>query len=284
MATRCSALDESQRSALAKARARWPAISVEDDEFLAHLERHLSGQQNLDQALHSPHLSDLYCALACARGEPHALEVFEREYLQPVSSAISRIDPSPEFATEVKQLLRQKLLLPAASREPRIAEYAGRGSLLAWVRAALLRTALNFKRDRQRDRCASVQPLFESDLPAYDPEALSIKDSYRVAFQNALRRALSMLPRRDRSVLRLHLLEGLNLDSIGIVYNVHRATIARWLVQARAALREAVLAQLSSELELPAEEVERSIGLVPSQLDLSVSRLLRTSPGSASDV
>jgi RNA polymerase sigma-70 factor (ECF subfamily) len=283
MATRCSALDASQRAALAAARARWPKISVEDDEFLAHIERHMRTEQSLDQALHSLQLADLYCALACARGDPHALEVFEREYLQPVSGAISRIDPSPELAAEVKQLLRQKLLLPAASREPRIADYAGRGPLVAWVRAALLRTALNFKRDRQRDRCANAQPLFESDLPAYDPEALSIKDSYRAAFQNALRRALATLPRRDRSVLRLHLLEGLNLDRIGIVYNVHRATIARWLVQARSALREAVLAQVSSELGLPAEEVERSIGLLPSQLDLSVSRLLRTSPGSAAD-
>lgn len=284
MATRCSALDASQRSVLTAARSRWPEIPVEDDEFLAHITRHLRSEQDLDSALHSLHLADLYCALACARGEPHALEVFEREYLQPLSSAISRIDPSPEFAAEVKQLLRQKLLLPVASGEPRIAEYAGRGSLVAWLRAALLRTALNLKRDRQRDRCANAQPLRESDLPAYDPEALSIKDNYRVAFQNALQRALATLSRRDRSVLRLHLLEGLNLDNIGIVYNVHRATIARWLVQARAALRDAVMAQLASELELPAEEIESTIGLVPSQLDLSVSRLLRTNPGSAPEV
>jgi RNA polymerase sigma-70 factor (ECF subfamily) len=278
MATRRAPLDEAQRSALAAARARWPEFSVEDDDFLKHIERHLGPEQSLDEALRSLHLADLYCALACARGEPRALTCFDREFLRPGSSALSRIDPAPEFAAEVKQLVRQKLLLPVDGGEPRIADYAGRGPLLHWVRTALSRAALNAKRDHQRDRCASAQPLIESDLPAYDPEALSIKEDYRLAFQNALRAALGTLPRRDRSVLRLHLLEGLNLDRIGIVYNVHRATVARWLAQARAALRDAVLAQLSRELGLPAEEVERSIGLVSSQLDLSVSRLLRTGP------
>lgn len=278
MVRQSSSLDEAQRLALASARARWPEIVIEDDVFLAHIERHLRADQSLDQTIPSLYLADLYCALGCARGEPRALEIFDREYLQPASSALSRIDPSPDVAEEVKQLLRQKLLLPTATQKPRIAEYAGRGPLSAWVRAALLRTALNFKRDRQRDRCANAQPLFESDLPAYDPEALSIKASYREAFQNALRCALATLPRGDRILLRLHLLEGLNLDSIGIVYNVHRATVARWLAQARAVLRQTMLAQLSNELELPTDEVERSIGLVHSQFDLSLSRLLRSNP------
>lgn len=278
MATRRAPLDAAQNAALAAARARWSEFSVEDEVFVAHIERHKRPEQDLDEALQSLHLADLYCALACALGEPRALECFDREFLHPGSAALTRIDPSPEFASEVRQLLRQKLLLSVDGNPPRIADYAGRGPLLHWVRTALLRVALNVKRDKQRDRCTSAEPLIESDLPAYDPEALSIKEGYRAAFQSALRTALGALPRRDRSVLRLHLLEGLNLDRIGIVYHVHRATVARWLVQARAALRDAVLAQLSSELGLPPEEVERSIGLVSSQLDLSVSRLLRTGP------
>ena len=283
MARQRASLDEmspAESAAYAAARAAFAEISVDQATFVAHLRRHLRPGQDAAAAGDSLHLGDLYCALGCALGDPRAIEVFERQCMLPLSATLKRLDPTPEFASEAMQLLRQKLLLPKDGQPPRLAEYAGRGPLLHWVRAALLRTGLNLKRDRQRDHLASAVPLHESDLPAYDPEALAIRDSYRAAFNRALPFALAALPRRDRSVLRMHLLEGLNVERIGVMYNVHRATVARWLVQARAALRSALLAKLAIELCLPSEEVEAGLGLLPSQLDLTVSRLLRTGPGS----
>jgi RNA polymerase sigma-70 factor (ECF subfamily) len=264
--------------AWAAARARWPALDIDERRFREHLES-LAPPAEKDADGGTLYVEDLYLALACALGQPRALELFESELLGPASSSLHRIDPSPAFSDEVKQLARQRLLLGEGGQPPRIATYAGRGPLLGWVRAAVVRIGLNRKRDQQRDRCTSAVPLVEGDLPAYDPEVLALRESHRSAFQRALRDALSRLPRRDRSVLRMHLVEGLNIDRIGLVYRVHRTTVARWLAAARAALREEVRVKLAQELGVPVDEVEQNIGSLPSHLELSLSRLLRTGPG-----
>jgi RNA polymerase sigma-70 factor (ECF subfamily) len=56
---------------------------------------------------------------------------------------------------------------------------------------------------------------------------------------------------------------------------VHRATAARWLTRARAALVSATHNRLATRLKLPVEQIEDVIRLVQSKLDASVIRYLR---------
>jgi RNA polymerase sigma-70 factor (ECF subfamily) len=63
-----------------------------------------------------------------------------------------------------------------------------------------------------------------------------------------LRLGVEALAPRDRMVLRLYLLRGDNIDAIGKIYGVHRATVARWIVAAQRSIVNAVTARMESEL------------------------------------
>ena len=43
---------------------------------------------------------------------------------------------------------------------------------------------------------------------------------------------MQTLSAQERTVLRLHVLDGLGTDEIGALYKVHRTTVARWQAQA----------------------------------------------------
>lgn len=275
-------LPAAMHAAIAQARAAWPDFTVDEATFLAYLQARLGqGEKELATAVQSLHLADLYCACACAAGLPRALAAFEEHYLATASQTLARIDGDPEFVTEVKQQLRCKILLSVAGQPPRIAEYEGRAPLHSWVRVALLRLALNSKRDRKRDRYTTAEPLTEVSCILADAELGLIKNEYRERLKQALAAALAALDRRERNLLRLHLIEGLNIDRLGVIYKVHRATIARWMAQTRQTLAEQTRRYLVEQSGIDDAELDALVGLAKSQIDLSLSRLLQDSgPGS----
>ena len=69
-------------------------------------------------------------------GDPIAHQVLETDILSQVPQFIARIDGSAQVVDEVRQLLRERLLVKRGEQLPRIAEYAGLGPLGAWVRVA----------------------------------------------------------------------------------------------------------------------------------------------------
>ncbi|HEU5058000.1 MAG TPA: hypothetical protein VFU21_15825, partial [Kofleriaceae bacterium] len=91
---------------LDEARARWPEVSVTSTDLAGHL-----------SALGIPalpvpaHAADLVLACACARGDRAAVAVFDREMAPIMRSAARRIDDSADFADEVAQAARERLLV-----------------------------------------------------------------------------------------------------------------------------------------------------------------------------
>jgi RNA polymerase sigma-70 factor (ECF subfamily) len=69
----------------------------------------------------------------------------------------------------------------------------------------------------------------------------------------------------------------MSIDEVGVAFGVHRATAARWLNRARAALVTATHQKLAARLDLPVEQIESVIRLVQSKLDASVIRYLKES-------
>ena len=70
----------------------------------------------------------------------------------------------------------------------------------------------------------------------------------------------------------------MNIEEIGRVYAVHRATVARWIASSREGLARAVRARLEAQFgQLPSEEFDSLFRLVYEELDLSVTALLRNS-------
>ena len=77
-------------------------------------------------------------------------------------------------------------------------------------------------------------------------------------------------------LLRLYLVNGLSVESIGKMYGVSQPTASRWLARARATLLEDVKGALGVRLGVSSQELASLAGLVASGLDLSLSELLKT--------
>ncbi len=76
-------------------------------------------------------------------------------------------------------------------------------------------------------------------------------------------------------MLRLYFLDGLSIDRIAAVYAVHRATAARWVARGREALLRGTQEVLGQRFRLDQAEVESLVGIVRSQLDVTLSSLFR---------
>jgi len=123
-------------------RAAWPDVAVSAEvlaESLARLEQK-DGRSAEDRLEHA---SDLYLACACAAQDRRALAAFDAHFLTRVDAFVARINPSSEFAAEVRQQLRMRLLVADGGSAPRIGQYAGQGSLGAWGHMAATRIALD---------------------------------------------------------------------------------------------------------------------------------------------
>jgi RNA polymerase sigma-70 factor (ECF subfamily) len=213
--------------------------------------------------------ADLLLARACLQGDPRALRDFEARHFPEVADFIARVDPTPAFAEEVRQTLRDELFVAKGTKPPKIASYSGRGPLGAWLRLVAVRVALTLKR---RER--SVPLMAEPASAAPDPELDFLKAKYREEFKRAFQSTLEGLTADERNVLRLHYLDGLPIESVAALLGVHRATVHRWMARSRQNLLAATRKQLAERLGLDSAEVASVLRLIQSRLDLSMSRLL----------
>ena len=257
-----------------RARAAWPDLELDESGFAAHVEERREGGETA--ALYA---GDLWLAYGCARGSDEAVAAFDREVLSQTGLLLGRMQPTPQLIDDVRQALREKLLVAPPDGRPRIADYAGRGPLLAWVRVAAVRTALDLLRaNGARGGGGDVEP---DDLARDEdsPELDYLKERYRPQFKAAFQSALRGLDSEQRNVLRLHVVEGLNIDEIGALFKVHRSTVARWIAAARQQVLAGARAELRANLGLSAGEFDSLAGVVRSQLDLSVAGILVKSRG-----
>ena len=256
-------------SAAAAGRARWPGVDVADAELLAWLAERCPDGSDAADALASMHTADLYLACACARGDRRAIALFEAEVLPAARPAIARIDPDPELAAEILSELRVRLLVDGESGPARIRSYIGRGPLTSWVQVAAMRLAYGAKR-RVVGAHEDAERLAVLPYGGDDPELARIRAELAEPFRRAFTESLSSLDARDRNVLRLHLLEGVSTQSIGRIYHVHRATVARWIARVHEELLAATRRRLSRELRVDRSELETFMRLLASQLEVSI--------------
>lgn len=257
---------------LASGREAWPAVSLPTERFVRHLARHLPAE-NLAEGLEALHAADLYLACACADGERHALLAFEQHVLQRVGSRLGALPASS--VDEVLQVLRQRLLLGRGETPPKIADYSGRGPLLAWVRISAVRVAGELaSRDGREELFHEAPEVLERMLAPADPERELLKEDSRQALSAALRQALGTLSARERTLLRLHHVHGLTMDRLAAMYGEPRSTVAYHVGQARKRLLKLTRAALSSRLKLEGAELDSLLGLVRSRLELSLHRLM----------
>lgn len=210
--------------------------------------------------------ADLVLAAACLTGHPAALAILERDHLSSVAAALARRRLTPADVDEVLQQLREKLLL---GERPRLREYAGRGPLRSFLRIAALRTAHNLRR-----AAGPIAPsLGAEQIAPDDAELAALEVRHAAEIKRALQTGLKTLGLRERTVFRLHLLDGLSLDEIGRLYGVNKSSVSRWLSAARAHLLDTARSELAARLA--PGDLASLVRAFRGNLDLSLTRLLR---------
>ena len=259
---------------LAQAEARWPRFAGGLEPFLAHLARLLPHQGELEPLLLGLELDDLYLAFHCSRGDAAAVDQFEQACLPLVEAVLARVNTPPELRDEVKQVLRERLLVGSGGRPPALASYAGRGSLQSWVRISALREVYRFAEQQKRWSGIEDEQLEQVAAPDSDPELQYLKTHYRQQFKEAFAHAMAALEPRQRNILRHYYLDGMSIDQIGALYRFHRATAARQLGRIRGALLEGTRQALMDGLEVGHTECESILRLIESRLEVSICSLL----------
>lgn len=261
---------------LCRGRACWPAIHLGEETFLGYLAERLDPQVTSHEGLAALNAEDLYLVCAFLQGEPQARAVCEQTLLPAVDAALLRLNVTRSLREDIRQTILLRLLVGDGSRGPRIQHFAGRGPLTRWVKVAAVRIGLNLIRDTSRER-PTEQEALSAELAVEDNfEIQHLKRQYQQEFKQAFERAFQGLSSRDRNVLRYHFLDGLSIDEIGALYQVHRATAARWLVRIRQKLSDATLDGMVTELGLKEGEIHSIVALVQSRLVMSITRILRS--------
>ena len=248
--------------AVARARARHATIALDRDTFLRHVLARVSPATPLEAL----HIEDLYLACACGHGDVPAIAALDDRIVAAVRTAIARQRASAELGDEVAQRLRDRLLVGDARRGPRIAEYAGRGPLDAWLRVAAVRQALNLHRDR---RTAERRVAEHPAPPPLDPDLEVLHRQVRQPFRAALHDAFRALGGEHRLVLRLHFKDGVNLDGIAARIGTSRATAGRRLQAAREQLREQTIRLLGERLAVESTDIEGMLSALSGEIDIS---------------
>ena len=252
---------------LASAQRRWPGVDISPEEFLPYLAQRVE-VGGLDQL----HADDLYLTCACMMERPEAIVLFRDHLLRPAVRGALAGRPGAE---DLVQQLLARLLVKPADGPARIEQYAGRGSLKAWVRVAVMRTLKSAQRTRaRRPRAVETAMDLLQDPEMRDPEFDEIRHQFGSVFGEAFTAAVAGLSSHDRRVLRQHHLEGLTLGQMAKIYAVHRVTAARRLAKARERLLCATKHELAARLGLSDEDFRRVVASILSRVQLSMDRLL----------
>ena len=117
-------------AAIQEARQAWPDFELSEATFATYL----AGRRRDEDGppLHAP---DLYLACACAEGNARAVAALDRLFLAPLADIVARAGFPAHVGTEVTQILRERLLVGAADRPPRITRVRRTRAALAVVAA-----------------------------------------------------------------------------------------------------------------------------------------------------
>jgi RNA polymerase sigma-70 factor, ECF subfamily len=252
-----------------------PGVRLDLAGFAAILQARLAAAADPESELSELHVEDMYLAWALAEGDKAAFARFEREF---VARLGAQLKGAAAEAGELEQLVRTRLFVATGGQSPRITQYSGRGPFGGWLRMIATRCLLDLQRAKSGHAAAR-----ELDSPgiATDPELDYLKLRHAADFKIVLQAALAQLDARQVTLLKLSFIEQLSATAIGTMYGVSSRTVQRWLVELRESLLVRTREGLRARLTLSPSELDSLLGLVDSQLSVSLHRVLgeRPTPG-----
>ncbi len=220
------------------------------------------------------HGVDLCLCAALLNNDPEAVKVFETALNDAVGRVQRKFKLSEDERQETTQKVRIRLLLGVDGAPARIARYHGQASLRGWIRTAAGRLVINDMKAEERHRQRSAIPDAGIPLTA---DTLALKQEQRALFGHVLREAFETLEPRQRTLLRLRYVEGMQASDLATLYAVHESTMSRWLAAAREGLSTAFEQRLVARRSYG---VQSLVGALASGFDQSLAGLFATSDGS----
>jgi RNA polymerase sigma-70 factor (ECF subfamily) len=269
-------LDARLQGMIDTARSAWPSFEVSESDFLHFIADRLP-EDGDGSDLDRIHSADVYLVVGCMNGDPAAVEAFHRAHLQTIGRAIRHLDQTGTLEDEIRQRVAEKLLVRKGDDLPRISLYTGRSPLKSWIKVIALRAAIDVKR-QARSKDTVGEDAIDSAVAGAEMDYLRLK--YKEEFRQAIEKAIGDLSARERTLLKMSIIDDLTVDEIGQHYGVHRATAARWVGKARTNLADKTREQLRDMLKVKNNELDSVLRMIRSRIDISIRRLLRTEVGS----
>ncbi len=241
-------------------------------QHLDALERHVRSLLPEGADAGSLHLADLAIAFCAARGDAVALERFDEALLKAADATLSRRGIDPDTSSEVKQRLRERMLVPqAGGGSPKALEYGGRGSLENWLRICAIREAMHLVKRAKESPVESLELLVSADK---SPDSAVLRERFAGHITAALAQVTATLSHEDRTLLRQHFIDGLTMEELGSLLGVHKATVSRRIQKIRDEILSGVRRDLG-RLGLGRAEFDSLFREVRSAIDIRLTQTLR---------
>jgi len=269
-------LDPALEELFSKVSEQQPRLPFGEDEkmaFARHLGASVPEGTPAVTWLASLFPGDFYLCWAASNGEEAALRALVDDYVRPAcriaAGAPGRVD---ELLTEVST----HLSVPTENGPPRIASYSGRGPLEAWLRMVAKRRSIELYRG-ERPRPAQEEYARRA-LNVMDPELDFLKFRYARQFNAALEEVLAALSTEDANLLYLTSVEQVSSEAVAQMRGVSTRTIQRRLAVIRAGVFDDLRQAMRLRLNASHDEIESLLGLVQSQLGVTLHRVLARPP------
>jgi RNA polymerase sigma-70 factor len=236
---------------------------------------------------------DLCLAVACAKGDEAAWEDFYRDYRSYMVNIARTMTHDAGAAEQLADSTFAELYGLRESSGARVSKfsfYSGRGSLIGWLRAVVFQ--LSADHHRQTSRLVQTEEPEDMDRLVLatetgehhaTPQVSFINERYRTAVADSLNRAIRELEPRERLLLSYYYYDEMTLREIGKLFDVHEATISRWLTKIQKRVRKLVEKGLARDHRFNRREISEAIDLAAEQMDINVREYLFESASSDQD-
>jgi RNA polymerase sigma-70 factor len=250
-------------------------------------------------------ISDLYLALACARGNEHAWWEFDqsyRPYIERIARHLASVNLDAEEVIDSVYVELYGTRVVNGARQSKFATYTGRGTLRGWLRTVVWHAVIDLHRARHDE--ISIDDWSESggethDRPGWRAEARGgegamvdriARERYAAATVAALDAGLSTLDDHEKLLLLYYHVEGLKLREIARLVEepasplrrwfqrqskrravtpesrVHESTVMRWLEKVYGKVLDRFRKELEEKSRLSAEEIDICIEMATEDL------------------
>lgn len=207
----------------------------------------------------------------CLARDEAALREFMHHRLAPVLPVIRRV--AGIEAADASAELTRLLLVGGDAGPPLLERYEGRSKLSTWLHSVAFRFGRRYAaqaRRAHRVREAVRDAWSTGEACTTTNDALG---SYRSFFPVAFRASVSRLEPDHRKLLERRFVDGLNIDALAVLMQVHRSTVARRLVTAREALHDHLQAVYVERFGLSASTARLVLIELQDRISISLSAL-----------